>query len=254
MLQLDPPNNCGWRHDKPGRVCMWEGVMLRLLGPRWKEALLADDLSAEKENDSVESDLLMVGRSATAMRTPRATEVAGIATDDIGESRARTRPRQTTTAGAGLEVIRFAPTPANDVEGKARLVTATDCANMASWVNGMWRAFNPRFHAPLRTALQCIKDLRRVGARPPSDSSDWLMHIAREHNIDTDRGRRAKEPTDAPWNSISPGQPSSRCGSTEEYRPPELRAADGCCGAERRAERVQSGRGWRRDHGPHRLM
>lgn len=55
MMQLDHRNRCGWRHSKPGRIGRWEGVILRCIGARWKETLIAADSVIGREDDYVET-------------------------------------------------------------------------------------------------------------------------------------------------------------------------------------------------------
>lgn len=193
MLQLDPKNKSG-----SGKVSKWEGVMLRALGPRRKERLLAGEAAATTGDEYVAPGMQMVGRSIAA---PNAMDDATVArqgpqaatvTEEVVDAKARKRPRSTPEHWANKDIVKH--TPLADDGGKARIAVATDCANMAKWVNGVWRAYNPKYHTPLAMALAGIESLRKAGARPVSDSSDWLHHVPREHNADADyQARRSAD-------------------------------------------------------------
>lgn len=89
-----------------------------------------------------------------------------------------------------MNAVRYAPQV--DDGGKVRIMVAADCANMGRWVNGTWRAYNPKFHIPLGMALDSIESLRRSGARPASDNSDWLDYVPRGHSSAADYGARRR--------------------------------------------------------------
>lgn len=91
MMQLDPKNRCGWRHSKLGRIGRWEGVMLRCMGPRWKDTLLVADSAAIKEEDYLDAGRRMVGRSGGTTTTVR--QATDDTTEDLDEQRALKKPR-----------------------------------------------------------------------------------------------------------------------------------------------------------------
>lgn len=138
MTQLDPKNTTGWRHSKPGRIGRWEGVMLRCLGPRWKEAILTNDRETITDDMYVETGRSMVGRAGGPVRLAERPTT----TDEevLDENKARKRPRRAQDSAQDLDSVSFEPAGTGEAKGRARLVVATDFANMAPQIPCAGRA------------------------------------------------------------------------------------------------------------------
>lgn len=55
---------------------------------------------------------------------------------------------------------------ASQAGGPIRVALGADCRSMAKWLNGVWRANNPRLREPLQQALAIVQELMTLGAVP----------------------------------------------------------------------------------------
>lgn len=132
---LDPSNEEGWRHSRPGPHTRWETVFLQLSGERWKERMLSGDFRTSEE-DFMGVAMQAVGR----IRRPGAGTGQGVA-DFRAPHETGATPRLAAPLcgrqGISRRGLCFAPATADPA--LLRIELCMDCDNIVRWVNGTWK-------------------------------------------------------------------------------------------------------------------